>query len=69
VGPRFQALKEIRDCTSGYIIKGGVDANALRNFSKHYIPCLDVISKDPVTNTDDILFYIDREKTLGPGPF
>ena len=68
VDPRFQALKEIRDRTNGYIIKGGVDAHALRNFSKHYLPWLDVISKDPVTNEDDILFYIDRKKGIRTGP-
>lgn len=68
VDPRFQALKEIRDRTNGYIIKGGVDANALRNFSKHYLPWLDVIFKDPVTNEDDILFYIDRTKDMRTGP-
>lgn len=40
IDPRFQTLRVIKQRTCDYIIKGGITASSLRNFSKHYLPWL-----------------------------
>jgi hypothetical protein len=40
IDPRFQALRVVKQRTCDYIIKGGITARSLRNFSKHYLPWL-----------------------------
>jgi hypothetical protein len=38
IDPRFQALRVVAADECVYIIKGGITARSLRNFSKHYLP-------------------------------
>ena len=56
VDPRFRALRAIRDRTNAYIIKGGIDARALRNFAKHYLPWVHLAAIDPTSGKYDIMF-------------
>ena len=63
--PKFSTLKTIRDNTNNYIIRGGIDTHALRNFSKHYIPCLS-ISTSLGDGPQDIHFHINKERVTGP---
>lgn len=54
--PRFSALRTIRDRTNNYIIKGGIDTRALRNFAKHYLPWVHLAAVDPASGQWDIMF-------------
>ena len=54
--PRFSTLREIRDRTNDYIIKGGIDARALRNFAKHYLPWVPLAAIDRASGKYDIQF-------------
>lgn len=56
VDPRFHALRAIRDRTNRLVIQGGIDANALRNFAKHYLPWLHLAALDPESRMYDIMF-------------
>lgn len=56
VDPRFRALRAIRDRTNAYIIKGGIDARALRNIAKHYLPWVHLAAIDPTSGTYDVMF-------------
>jgi len=63
--PRFAELRVIKERTTEYIIKGGVTANTLRNFAKHYIPWLILSIK--TSGHWDISFPVDATtRTTGP---
>jgi hypothetical protein len=64
VDPRFARLRAIQGRTEGYIIKGGITANTLRNFAKHYLPWLPLT--DNSTGSWDIAFPIDATTKTGP---
>lgn len=68
VDPRFSALRAIRDRTSGYIIKGGIDVHALRNLARHYLPWAGVDTRcDTRCDTrSDIMFLAGAEQKSGP---
>lgn len=68
VHERFSVLKEIRDRTNTYLLKGGINVKAVRNFSKHYLPWLPLPAVDPITCQFDIQFYIDSANTIRSGP-
>lgn len=56
--PRFDGLCTIKVRTSDYIIKGGITANSLRNFAKHYLPWVPLASIGP-DGFWDIRFPLD----------
>eukprot|EP00798_Chlamydomonas_sp_ICE-L_P009306 gene9306-16440_t len=62
--PKFAELRAIKERTNENIIKGGVTANSLRNFSKHYIPWL-LLSNNTYGHWD-ISFPVDATTRTGP---
>lgn len=66
VDPRFSALLAIRDRTNNYIIKGGIDVHALRNFAKHYLPWVRLAAVDTASAQYDIMFPVGATEKSGP---
>eukprot|EP00798_Chlamydomonas_sp_ICE-L_P031020 gene31020-7114_t len=62
--PMFAELRAIKERTTEYIIKGGVTANTLRNFAKHYIPWLRL--SDNTYGHWDISFPVNATTRTGP---
>lgn len=63
--PKFSELMKIKVRTNEYIIRGGISTATLRNYSKHYLPCLRI----PTMLGDgpsDIHFQITRANGTGP---
>lgn len=65
IDPRFEALRIIKQRTCDYIIKGGITANSLRNFTKHYLPWLP-LSDATSDGVWDLRFPIDSHNKSGP---
>lgn len=65
IDPRFAALRAIQRRTTDYVIKGGITANTLRNFSKHYLPWVP-LSGHAGDGMFDIMFPIDPVTKSGP---
>ena len=65
IDPKFKSLKEIRDRTSEYILKGGITMNILRNMSRYYFPWIPN-SELVEDNLWDIRFTIDLHTKSGP---
>ena len=65
VDPRFSKLRAIQQRTKEYIIKGGITANTLRNFSKHYLPWIK-LSDCSENGGWDIRFPITPTDKSGP---
>jgi hypothetical protein len=69
VDPRFARLRAIQQRTGEYIIKGGITANTLRNFVKHYLPWLPLASSTGGGGSSwDITFPIDATPGARTGP-
>lgn len=66
IDPIFANIRAIQERTKSYIIKGGITANTLRNFAKHYLPWLPIASTDQHQNIWDIRFQIDSTTYTGP---
>lgn len=64
IDPRFSEIRTIQQRTNDYILKGGITANTLRNFSKHYLPWLPLA--DNANGMWDIRFPIDSCNKSGP---
>lgn len=65
IDPRFVELRKIQQRTKEYIIKGGITAQTLRNFAKHYLPWLPLSDATP-GGTWDIRFPINNTDRTGP---
>jgi len=65
VDPRFATLRAIQRRTTQYVLKGGITANTLRNFSKHYLPWVP-LSGHAGDGLFDIMFPIDPVTKSGP---
>jgi hypothetical protein len=65
IDPKFKNLKDIRDRTSEYILKGGITMNILRNMSKYYFPWIPH-AESIDDNLWDIRFTIDLYTKSGP---
>lgn len=63
--PMFAELLVIKDRTNNYIITGGVTAATLRNYSKHYLPCLRLPMVVGNGNVD-VHFKINENQFTGP---
>ncbi len=66
VDPRFADLRMIQQRTEGYIIKGGVTADTLRNFAMHYLPWMPLT--DNSSGSWDIAFPMGSSTDTKTGP-
>jgi hypothetical protein len=65
--PQFAVLRSIQQRTNDYIIKGGISANTLRNFAKHYLPWVPLTdSTHSGAGVWDIRFPINAKTKSGP---
>lgn len=65
IDTRFHALRTIKQRTCDYIIKGGITANSLRNFAKHYLPWIP-LADSTGEGVWDLRFPIDAYHKSGP---
>ena len=70
IDPRFAELRAIQQRTNGYIIRGGITVNTLRNLAKHYLPWLPLSGTSARVADEpwDVRFPLDAAKTTLSGP-
>jgi hypothetical protein len=70
IDPRFAELRTIQQRTNGYIIRGGITVNTLRNLAKHYLPWLPLSGTSARVADEpwDVRFPLDAAKTTLSGP-
>ena len=66
VDPRFAELQGVQQATVDRVIKGGISADALRNFAKHYMPWIVLASMGTGDTSWDVRFPIDGNLKSGP---